>query len=259
MATGQLSGQNILALPALQVTMDAAQRRIFTSALRIIVLKIAGALPVLAIPAFVFNAIHIHDSARFIVVPIAVVAAALMVHRSVEGAWAVRGLVAGLLAVTAYDALRMPFVLAGIWPDFIPQLGGWVLGTTGEDVAVGYLWRYLGDGGGMGMVFFLGCAVLGIRRGTVLGRHPVLLGIGYGVFVWSGLVATVALAEAGPSMLFHLTPTSLGLSLAGHLVYGAVLGLYYRRVIDRAAAADGIRRTPDAVPSLRDRQDITKE
>ena len=43
--------------------------------------------------------------------------------------------------------------------------------------------------------------------------------------VWAGLIATVAIATRGQTMMFPLTPTTLSLSLIGHLIFGAVMGL----------------------------------
>ncbi|MGH3712627.1 MAG: hypothetical protein ACRDT4_04090 [Micromonosporaceae bacterium] len=199
---------------------------------------LAGAAPILAIPVFVFGLVDIHDSALFFVAPAVMLAAGLAVQGSPEARWAVRGFVAGLLAVALYDATRFPFVLTGVWPDFIPRFGGSVLGGGGENLLMGYFWRYLGDGGGMGVFFFTACAVLGIHRGTWLGRHAVALGVGYGIFIWTGLVATVTIPDAGETALFPFTPLITVLSLVGHLAYGAVLGVSYHWAIHRAVPFD---------------------
>ncbi|MFD8147060.1 hypothetical protein [Streptomyces sp. NPDC059708] len=124
----------------------------------------------------------------------------------------------GLIAVTAYDMLRLPVIRLCGWPDFIPRLGQWVTGADRPDAAVGYLWRYIGDGGGIGMAFSLFCLVVGVRRGLV----P--LGLAYGVFIWSGLICTLLLVPHAQLLLFRLTPATLAVSLAGHLVYGSTLG-----------------------------------
>lgn len=208
------------------------------------VLLAAGVMPVLSISLYVFGVLLISSAARYVVLPLAVVAMALAAHRSPESRWAVRGFVAGLVAVTAYDTLRMPMVFADVWPDFIPQLGGWVLGdAAGTSAPVGYAWRYIGDGGGIGLAFFVVCGMVRLWRYPPLAGRPVMLGVGYGVFVWSGLVGTVGLAAHGTEMLFPLTWASLGLSLAGHLVYGAVLGLFLRQVLARRSRSGLNRRT----------------
>lgn len=104
--------------------------------------------------------------------------------------------------------------------------------SHGESTLLGYLWRYFGDGGGIGLVFFMLCGILGVHRGTRLGRIPVLLGIGYGVFVWSGLMATIILSSDGASLLFCISPPCVALSLVGHLIFGSVLGLCYRAFLN---------------------------
>lgn len=218
-------------LPAFQITMNQEQRRLAASAFRIVVLVVIGAVPVLTIPAFISGVASINEIARFVAIPSMVVLLMLAVHRSAEARWALHGLAAGLIAVTAYDSLRMPFVWSGVFPDFIPRLGGWIGGDNGQNALLGYLWRYLGDGGGMGLVFFIACSVIGVQRASGLGKRAIWIGVGYGIFVWSGLIATITIFPAGSTMLFALNPKSFAISLAGHLVYGSVLGLYLRRTI----------------------------
>jgi hypothetical protein len=178
----------------------------------------------------------------------------IILHMSVEGRWAGRGFVYGLVAVTAYDAVRIPMVIAGIWPDFIPRLGGWIIGHGDANVLVGYTWRYLGDGGGIGLAFFAVCGLIGVWKYPALAQRPIQLGVGYGVFIWSGLIATVALTSHGSEMLFPLTPLSLGLSLLGHLIYGSVLGIGLRRGIQAEASfateQENVLRTVPRVPAV---------
>jgi hypothetical protein len=189
---------------------------------------LAGAAPVSAIPVFVLGWVSLTNAALFGVVPLAVTATALLIRRSPQAVWAARGLVAGIAAVFAYDAVRMPLVWTNVWPDFIPRLGGWVTGEGGRNATVGYAWRWIGDGGGIGLAFFVFCGLLlTIRPALVTGR-PLLLAVGYGVFVWTGLMATVVLPARGEELLFSITPASVALSLLGHLVYGSVLGLFLR-------------------------------
>jgi hypothetical protein len=47
-----------------------------------------------------------------------------------------------------------------------------ILARDQPDVAMGYLWRYLGDGGGIGIVFFMAAATVGLKS------RPVLAGVG---------------------------------------------------------------------------------
>ncbi|MGE7389934.1 DUF6789 family protein [Streptomyces sp. NPDC004126] len=183
-----------------------------------------GTLPVLAIPLTLGGLIVLHTAADAVIVPLWS-AALLLLWRSTPVARAARsGFVSGLIAVTAYDMLRLPVIHLGGWPDFIPRLGQWITASDRPNAAVGYAWRYIGDGGGIGMAFALFCLVGGIRR------RLVACGLAYGVFVWSGLISTLLLVPHGQQLLFRLTPATLAVSLAGHLIYGSTLGWCLNRL-----------------------------
>ena len=199
----------------------------------------AAAMPVLSVALYVFGLLPMSDAALFLVIPLTIVSAALIARRSPEGIWDGRGFIAGLFSVAAYDVMRIPVGMTPIWPDFIPRMGGWIVGSDHENILVGYLWRYIGDGGGIGMAYFVFCGALLTVRPSLVVRHPILLSIGYGVFVWSGLMFTVGVAPRGPELLFALNPATISLSLLGHLIYGSVLGLYLRRHISAALLIDG--------------------
>ena len=209
---------------------------VFYGLLRIGLFVVAGASPVLAISLHTFGLMSIHDAARFVVIPAAVIAALLCLMRVPEASVVVHGLLAGLVGVLAYDGARIPFVIAGIWPDFIPQVGAWILGDTeGSNLVVGYAWRWIGDGGGMAVVFAIGLALLNWSR------RPVLTGVCYGIFVWSGLMGTILLSARGSELLFPITPVNFVASLTGHLIYGSVLGWTYARLRRDGAASWGGR------------------
>ncbi|MER7337418.1 DUF6789 family protein [Streptomyces sp. NPDC000075] len=182
-----------------------------------------AALPVLAIPLSLGGLVSLHRAADTVVFPLWAVALPLMWRCTPVARAARSGFLGGLVAVTAYDMLRLPVIRLSGWPDFIPRLGQWITGADRPDAAVGYLWRYIGDGGGIGMAFSLFCLVAGVRRGLV----P--LGLAYGVFIWSGLICTLLLVPHAQLLLFRLTPATLAVSLAGHLVYGSTLGWCVRR------------------------------
>lgn len=203
-------------------------------------LVLAG-LPLLAISAHVFGLVPMHLSAALLVVPLALTAALLAVFAPAgEDRVVFAGAAWGVVATVAYDVVRFDTVyLLGWWGDFIPTMGGWVLGHEGAapgtaDTVVGYLWRYLGDGGGIGIVFFVLAAATGLWRcgpRTVVGAAVVFAVVP----VWAGLIGTVALAPGGQQQMFPLTPTTVALSLLGHLVFGVVLGL---GAVRAAAAAE---------------------
>jgi hypothetical protein len=125
----------------------------------------------------------------------------------------------GLIAVFLYDCMRVPFIIAGVWGDFIPKINMWLFNTPQPNWVVGYIWRYLGDGGFMGMAFMVGYCVLKPRVDSRIA------GVGFGLAIWLCLVGTLVLAPHGQEMLFKLTLTTLSLSLLGHLIYGAAIGI----------------------------------
>jgi hypothetical protein len=142
---------------------------------------------------------------------------------------AISGFIFGLVAVTLYDLFRLPFILAGLWPDFIPHIGTWLINDGNPHPVVGYLYRYIGDGGGLGMGFVALYPFLKQLTG-----NSVIGGLVYGVGIWCGLIATLLVAPHGQEYLFRITPLSLTLSLSGHLVYGGVLGILIGSVRARA-------------------------
>ncbi|MGN6723874.1 MAG: hypothetical protein ACTHJM_14795 [Marmoricola sp.] len=230
---------DILNPPALITTQHGLRRWSFpldvsrSTLSRAALLLTAGAAPVSAIAVHVIGWMPMRESAPFVVAPLALIAVVLIAKRSLEAQWALRGAVAGLIAVMAYDAVRMPLVWLNIWPDFIPRMGGWVTGGHGTNALIGYAWRYVGDGAGIGLAYFAFCAVV-LQIGPNLVRaHPIMLSVAYGIFVWSGLVATVAIPPDGQALLFKLTAASFGLSLLGHLIYGSVLGICLNRYLVR--------------------------
>jgi hypothetical protein len=141
---------------------------------------------------------------------------------------AVRSLGAGIVATALYDAYRGSFLAFGLMQvDQIPHIGAalhldpaWVFG---------YLWRYLGNGGGMAVAFFA-LGLRGVRAGNL-----------YGLFVCSGLLFVLIAAPYGQQMLFPLNATTLVVAVGGHIIYGAALGW----MAARASVAGGrARRSP---------------
>jgi hypothetical protein len=140
-----------------------------------------------------------------------------------------RGLIAGMVACIVYDGARLFAVhVLGLMGDFIPVMGSFVTGepdTTGS-AAVGYIWRYIGDAGGLGVAFFVVAFALGIDRWRSV--YAVLASVAFAVFpTWAGLMATVALLPRGEEMMFPLNPATVTITLIGHLIFGFVLGLAF--------------------------------
>jgi hypothetical protein len=192
-----------------------------------------AALPLLAISAHVFGLITMNWSAALLVVPLATAIVALSIFAPhPEERVILHGFVWGIVACVLYDVFRLDTVyMLGWWADFIPTMGTWIVGNGASRTAgawVGYLWRYLGDGGGIGVTFFVGAAFLGLHRRPP--KQVVGAAVAFAVFpVWAGLIATVWLAPRGQSMMFPLTPVTITLSLIGHLIFGLIMGLGFVR------------------------------
>lgn len=186
-------------------------------------------MPLLAISAHVFDLVPMQLSAAILVIPLATTMIALTVFAPHPGDRVIaHGLVWGVVACAIYDVFRLDTVyLLGLWGDFIPTMGTWITGRP-DDVAggavVGYLWRYIGDGGGIGLTFFVVASAFGLHRRSR--AFVVLTAVGFAVApVWAGLIGTVALAPRGQELMFPLTPATVLLSLIGHLIFGLILGL----------------------------------
>jgi len=185
-----------------------------------------AAIPVLAISAHVFTSVSLVSVSLAVLLPLVVVSAAFVVGRpDVSDRLLLAGFVWGLVACAGYDAARLPTIyLFHWWNDFFGSVGGWATGTR-SSFLVGYAWRYVGDGGGIAVAFFALAATVGASAWSR--RATIAFAVGYAVLpVWSGLVLTDLLAPRGHE-LFPLTLTTLVLSLVGHLVYGAIMGLGY--------------------------------
>jgi hypothetical protein len=140
-----------------------------------------------------------------------------------------RGLIAGMVACIVYDGARLFAVhVLGLMGDFIPVMGSFVTGEpdTAGSAAVGYIWRYVGDAGGLGVAFFVVAFALGIDRWKNV--YAVLASVAFAVFpTWAGLMATVALLPRGEEMMFPLNLATVTITLVGHLIFGLVLGLAF--------------------------------
>lgn len=140
-----------------------------------------------------------------------------------------RGLIAGMVACIVYDGARLFAVhVLGLMGDFIPVMGSFVTGEpdTAGSAAVGYIYRYIGDAGGLGVAFFVIAFALGIDRWKNV--YAVLASIAFAVFpTWTGLMATVALSHNGEERMFELNLATFVITLVGHLIFGLVLGLAF--------------------------------
>lgn len=199
----------------------------------------AGMAPIGALSLSIFGLWTLPTGALVLVLPAIVSSLLIGLLYPAFGHLALKGFCFGVIAVTLYDCTRIPFIVTGIWGDFIPKIGGWLLSRAEPHWVLGYLWRYIGNGGGMGMAFTVPYA-LWLAHTDRKGRghkashrnpksasqpHTMAIAIGYGVAIWICLLMTLLWSTHGQEMLFQLTPLSFVLSLVGHIVFGAVLGI----------------------------------
>ena len=184
---------------------------------------VLASTPLLAISGEVFGVVSLRAVSGLFLFPLLGILAVLVVFKP-DGMdrTAFAGFAWGLVACAGYDLFRLPNVYVfHLWGDFFGRIGGWATGTS-SDYLAGYLWRYLGDGAGIGVAVFIQAAAIGVSSWPR--RHVIGFTVAFAVFpVWTGLVLTDGLAPAGRA-LFPLNATTLVLSLAGHLVFGAILG-----------------------------------
>jgi len=212
---------------------------------------VLASTPLLAISGEVFGVVSLRAVSTLFLFPLLGIFAVLVIFKPAGiDRTALAGFAWGVVACAGYDLFRLPNVYVfHLWGDFFGRIGGWATGTSSNYLA-GYLWRYLGDGAGIGVVVFLLAAVIGVSswpRRRVFGFT-----VAFAVCpVWAGLVLTDGLAPAGRA-LFPLNATTLVLSLAGHLIYGAILGyglwawqVRAGRDLSRAAETSSAASPPD--------------
>jgi hypothetical protein len=171
---------------------------------------------------------------RYAVVPAVAIMVLLSLRYPGWGKRALIGLVAGMIATAIYDILRIGLMFAGLWGDPIPSIGRLALADPNAEWYWGYVWRFVGNGGGMGLAF------------AMLPWRGVKLGIAYGTAICLGLVGLLYFWPISQAHFFALTPPTAAGGMAGHWVYGAVLGWLTARWLPPV----GRRRRP-----ARDRRD----
>ncbi|VEG38942.1 Uncharacterised protein [Mycolicibacterium flavescens] len=196
---------------------------------RLSLVMLLASMPILGISVDVFGLVPQNVTSVVVIALCAVLGALIAFAPHRMDIFVGRGLIAGMVACIVYDAARLFAVhVLGLMGDFIPVMGSFVTGEpdTAGSAAVGYVWRYIGDGGGLGVAFFVVAFTLGIDRWKNV--YAVLASVAFAVFpTWAGLMATVALAPRGEEMMFPLNVATVTITLVGHLIFGLVLGLAF--------------------------------
>lgn len=198
-----------------------------------------GFSPIASLSLSTFNLIPLHISGPWIVLPSILAAILIGVQFPTYKPVMARGFLLGVAAVSLYDlTCRFPFIASGVWPDFIPKIGCYLLDRTHVHWSVGYLWRYIGNGGGMGLAFYAMYPLISQRI------KPVKAGLVYGVSVFCCLLVTIYLSPSGKTYLFTPTLLTAFMGLMGHVVYGATLGYGVRSFPDMSMRGALIKEIP---------------
>lgn len=134
------------------------------------------------------------------------------------------GFTAGIIATVIYDVVRLALTFALGLPDPIPHIGLMLIGPDiyfgGSDWWwVGYLWRFFGNGAGMGIVY----AMLSNWWFSWKG------GFIYGEAVGTGMFLLLLLLPVSQLHLFVLNGIVVINGILGHWAYGLSLGWIFKR------------------------------
>ena len=142
--------------------MNGKQSGLFMSVAYFVI----GFSPITALAMAIFGILPLSVATLLIVLPATLLGVGLSLRFPDYRKLALKGLLLGLIAVFFYDCMRVPFIMAGIWGDFIPKINMWLFNTSQPNFVVGYIWRYVGDGGYMGMAFTVLVWDSGLRSGS---------------------------------------------------------------------------------------------
>ena len=187
---------------------------------------IAGLLPVSSIALHCAGILSLSNCLFFLVIPTFIFAIVTSAINTRVLKLVLLGWLSGVVAVAVYDISRIPFIYAG-WADFIPHITSWLTGSNDNAYLIGYTWRYAGNGGGLGIVFFLLADHFGWKK------YIVSNGVTFGLLVFAGLLALLVFIPESQNLMFEVTPISFFGGMVGHIVYGYVLGRMYKRTFSR--------------------------
>lgn len=188
---------------------------------RVVLFFFAGILPVSCIALHCAGILSLNHAFPFLVLPAVVLAFTISAEDKKLVQMVFRGWISGVIAVAVYDLSRIPFVYAG-WDDFIPHIASWLTGKAEHSYLISYTWRYAGNGGGLGIVFFLLAEYFRWRK------YSASAGVTFGLFVYIGLLALLIFFPDAQRLMFEITPVAFFGGLVGHLVYGYMIGRMYR-------------------------------
>src|SRR5579885_3003208 len=164
--------------------------------MRRFLVALAGILPVSLVGASAFGVVGLRALAVVVLLPALLLASTVMWRRSSLRPDVARAVGVGIVATGCYDVVRFSFLGLGLMHrDPIPHIGT-ALGLHPAWL-FGYLWRYLGNGGGLAVAFVM--LGLGGRRAGAI----------YGTLVCAGLLTVLLVSPLGTKMLFPLNAATV--------------------------------------------------
>lgn len=166
------------------------------------------------------------------------------------------GSLAGFLAAVAYDLFRLPFVFSNAWgltglvpqmPLFkvFPRFGAMILNQPLEQPSYNLAAHLVGWA-----YHFSNGITFGVMYVAMIGR-PSRRTWWWGVLVATVIEAALLLSPYGKFFAIRVTALFVGVTLAAHLIFGAVMGAYAQYLARRAEADDAAMPggTPIAPPA----------
>ncbi len=201
-----------------------------------------GFLPIAALALALGGWVSLQVTALWVLLPVWLGMATLAAVRPPWGKVLALVLVAGMTATLFYDLARLALTHFGGLSDGIPNIGRLLLADmnapTNEAFGLAYLYRYVGDGGGLALAYAMGR------------RYGVGSGMAYGATICLCLWGTLVVFPTAQALLFPLTAFALFMTMAGHLIFGAVLGGLLARWLPTKAPAPTITLTVTEATSL---------
>lgn len=183
-----------------------------------------GSAPILCLSAAYAGFFPLFGLLVFVVTPAYVVILLLAVLLPDIRRGVVVGFLGGIVAVLVYDLMRLALSYSQGGADPIPHIGEFLLGP-GTPWWVGYVWRTLGNGAGLGVVY-------GVLVPKKLWRPST--GLAYASCIGLGMLLVLWLFPQAQVHLFKLTWQTAVNSALGHATYGLTLGAMARAAREKA-------------------------
>jgi hypothetical protein len=197
-----------------------------------------GSAPILMLSTAYAGFVPLRTLLIFVVVPAygAIIALGWLLPN--VGRRAVTGFLAGIVAVLVYDLTRLALSYSQGGGDPIPHIGTMIFGD-GTGWWVGYAWRTLGNGAGMGVIFTMLCPKK---------WWGPKLGLVYASMIGLGMLGFLSLFPVAQTKLFPVNWQTMVNSSLGHATYGLMLGTMARGALRRQARRPkGRHAAPDEV------------